>query len=112
MLGLALGVILSIISQIDDATQAPLIPGATELEEVGRYNSSKSYDKTIKFYRRWVNNNAITAQWRPIINLPRIKAIHIKNTQQNSKWQGINIYELQGKVRIFIIPQLQASKNE
>ena len=95
------------LGNVDPGTDAPLVPGAVSLDETGRYDSSRSYDDTINYYRRYFRSRG-GAKWRNIVNLPTIKAKHIQNTRKKSGWEGINIYEHRGRVRIFVIPKLEA----
>jgi len=81
---------------------APIVPQALSLKEPGRYQSPRSYDETIEYYER-VFRRTGGVRWRSIINKPGIKAKHIESLRQTTNWEGINIYEKQGEVRIFVI---------
>ena len=98
-IGLAMG-------STDAATNAPLVPGSTPLEESGRYQSSRSYEETLDFYKRLFRQTG-GVRWRNIVNQPTIKAKHIESLRKSTKWQGLNIYEKQGDVRIFVISRDQ-----
>lgn len=87
----------------DARTDAPLVPGAIELEELGRYDSPRSYDDTVEYYERYFRGDRLR-RFRHIVNLPAVRAKHIENKKKKSGWSGINIYEHRGKVRIFILP--------
>ncbi len=47
----------------------PLVPGAYALKESGRYQSTRSYEETLDFYRRLFNQTG-GVRWRNIVNLP------------------------------------------
>jgi hypothetical protein len=44
------------------------------------------------------------------VTLPSIKAKHIECLRKKTRWEGINIYEKQGEVRIFVIPREGSEK--
>ena len=96
-----------LIMTSDPQTAATLVPGAKPLAEPGRYESSRSYDDTVDFYRR-VFQRTGGVRWYNIVNQPTVKAKHVASLRSKTKWQGINIYERQGKVRIFIVPRTPA----
>jgi len=82
--------------------KAPIIQDAVALEEEGRWESPRSYDDTLKYYRR-VFRYSGGVRWRHIVNLPGIKANHLQSLRKKTEWSGINIYEDQGHVRIYVI---------
>jgi hypothetical protein len=88
----------------DPALDAPVVPGATQLEEPGRYRSPRTFDDTLDFYQRLFNQPGVV-RWRTIVNLPGIRAKHIENLRKKTKWEGINIYEYKGEVRLYVIPR-------
>jgi len=94
--------LLALMVQGEAYLDAPLTPGAIALAEPGRYQSTVSFDDTITFYKR-AFRRAGGVRWRSIINLPGIKAMHLQSTKLDSPWEGINIYEKQGQVRLFVI---------
>lgn len=83
---------------------APLPPGATALDEPGRYRLSRTFDETLDFYQRLFNQPGVV-RWRNIVNLPGIRAKHIECLKKKTRWEGINIYEYKGEARIFVIPR-------
>ena len=82
--------------------EAPLGPGATALEEPNRYQSPRSYDETLDFYRRLFNQTG-GVRWRTVVNLPGIKAKHVESLRKKTRWEGLNIYDKQGQVRIYVL---------
>lgn len=87
---------------------APIPHGSTPLKEPGRYESSRTYDSTLEFYRTHFRNRG-GIRWRNIINLAHIRGKHIQSTRRNTDWAGINVYEKGGKVRIFVVPRDSSS---
>jgi len=92
----------------DPLTNAPLVPGAVPLEESGRYESSRNFDDTVQYYYRKFRGTGL-ARWKNIVNLPTVRAKHLQSKQSSSKWAGINIYESEGKVRIYVIARPESS---
>ena len=85
------------------------VPEAVALEEPGRYESPRSFDATIDFFKRAFRSTG-GVRWRSVVNLPSIKAMHLQSVRKKSKWEGVNIYEHQGKVRYFVIPRPVTTK--
>lgn len=94
---------------------APMVPNARKVED-GRYISPRTYDDTLEFYEKlFKGSNAV--RFRAIINAPSIKAVHMQNTKPGGTWLGINIYELNGQTRLFVVksdaaPAAPASKKK
>lgn len=78
-----------------------VLPGGSVRVAENRYRLPDGFDTTAKWYARVYK----PAQYprRNIVNQPGIKAIHIVNTNTDESWSGINLYETQGQVRIFIL---------
>lgn len=83
---------------------APLIEGAVPMQEPGRFESPRPYNDTLDYYK-WFFRSRGGVRWRNIVNLPQVRAKHIESIRPKTKWQGLNIYEKQGKVRIFVVPR-------
>ncbi|MEE8408791.1 MAG: hypothetical protein V3T05_04225 [Myxococcota bacterium] len=92
----------SLILSAELPLEAPIVPEAVPLEETGRYRSSRSYDETVDYYKR-VFRRTGGVRWYNIVNKPGIKARHIKSLRKKTRWEGINISEHRGQVRIFVI---------
>jgi hypothetical protein len=90
--------------------EAPIVPQAIALAELGRYRSNKSFDETAEFYERLFRRVG-GVRWHNVINLPGIKAKHIESQRKQSDWEGINIYEYQNEVRIFVIPRAKSGQD-
>lgn len=95
-------VVVAHILVVAPPVEAPVVPGATALLQQGRYQSPRSYEKTLDYYKRLFRSTG-GVQWRHVVNLPGIKAKHVKSLFKRTNWEGINIYEHSGDVRIFVI---------
>jgi hypothetical protein len=79
---------------------APMVPNARKIED-GRYVSPRTYDDTLEFYEKlYKGSNAV--RFRAIINAPSVKAVHMQNLKGGA-WLGINIYELNGQTRLYVV---------
>lgn len=93
----------------DKCNIAPLPDGAVMIENC-RYKSPKNYTETIKFYKK-LTGASQNYEFKKIIIRADLRAIHIKNNNPSSKWEGINIYEHKGETRIFIIPREDSGRS-
>jgi hypothetical protein len=68
-----------------------------------RYKVSRGYEETLKYFRQVYGPRY---RRRPIADLPSVKAVHIENPDAKpGKWEGLNVYELKGETRIFVVVQ-------
>ncbi len=77
------------------------LPGGAVRIAEDRYRLSESWTGAMKFLK---------AQYRPekfprrfVVNQPGIKAIHIDNPDATGEWEGFNLYEYQGEVRLYVL---------
>ena len=90
--------------------EAPLPSSATALEKPGRYASLSTFDQTLDFYRRAFRQGEV--RWRTIVNLPSVKAKHVQSLKKETLWDGINVYEIEGRVYVYVLARAQGAKNE
>jgi len=94
------------------ALAEPTLHGAilpSGAREVGkdRFQSPSAYLDTVKFYSK-----IYSAERYPrtsIADLPDVRAVHIANPGRGG-WDGLNIYELNGSTRIFVLPREASPK--
>lgn len=67
-----------------------------------RYKSSTDFEGTIKFYKSKYPD--ATNNRKKIVNQPGVHAVHIANTSGKGGWEGLNIYEANDEVRIYVVP--------
>jgi hypothetical protein len=80
---------------------AQLPEGSRKVAE-HRYKSSADFEGTLKYYK-----NVYPASSYPrkaVVNQPGVKAVHIPNTSGKGGWEGLNIYEANEEVRIYVVP--------
>lgn len=80
---------------------AQLPDGARKVAE-HRYRAANDFDSTLKYYK--VVYSAAQFPRKAVVNQPGVKAIHIANATGRGGWEGINIYEANDEVRIYVVP--------
>lgn len=84
-------------------------------------NSSKVdenlYKNTSRFNRvlRYLRNNGYARSghvWIPIRGNARVTGWHIANQRSSKGWSGINVYQADGKVFIYVLPAKRAAKKK
>ncbi|WP_044193602.1 hypothetical protein [Hyalangium minutum] len=79
---------------------AQLPDGAQRVGE-NRYRAPQGYEETLKYYRTVYPSQAYPR--KPIVNQPGVKAVHIVNPS-GKNFDGLNIYEANDEVRIYVVP--------
>lgn len=80
---------------------AQLPDGARKVAE-HRYRAPSDFEGTLKYYKNVYS--ASNYPRREIVHQPGVKAIHIANTSGKGSWEGLNIYEANDEVRIYVVP--------
>lgn len=98
----ALALLAPALARAELPVKPPIMPGAAPLDEPGRYRVARTFDETIDYYERLFRGEGGT-RWHNIINQPGIKAKHVASLRKVTEWEGINVYEHRGEVRIYVI---------
>jgi hypothetical protein len=67
-----------------------------------RYRVPQDWENTMKYFK-----TAYPSAQYPrhmIVNQPGVKALHLTNPEGHGGWVGLNIYEANDEVRVFIVP--------
>lgn len=83
-----------------EAVGGAQLPDGSQRVGEDRYRAPRDYDETLKYYKAVYPPNAYPR--RPIINQPGVKAVHIANPS-GKNFEGLNIYEANDEVRIYIV---------
>lgn len=97
------GVLLSlpVLALADVRVAGAVLPDGAEKVAEGRYRIPKSWDETIRFFRQ---NYSPRYTRRTVVDQPAVKAVHIDNPDAKpGSWEGLNIYEAKGEVRVFVL---------
>jgi hypothetical protein len=103
----ALGVLASGVAtaEVFDGVQFP--DRTTKVGE-RRYRVPQDWENTLKYFK-----TAYPSAQYPrhmIVNQPGVKALHLTNPDGHGGWTGLNIYEANDEVRVFIVPPDGAAK--
>jgi hypothetical protein len=96
---------LSAMGETELGAQLP--DGARKVAE-RRYKAPSDFEGTLKYYK-----NVYPASSHPrkeIVHQPGIRAVHIPNTSGKGGWEGLNIYEANDEVRIYVVPAAKSDK--
>lgn len=86
-----------------------VLPDSAQKVAELRYRTRTNLEDTMKFYK-----NVYPAQNYPrknIANQPGVKAVHIVNPSGKG-WEGLNIYESNDEVRIYVVPAGDSGKKK
>lgn len=94
-------VALPVLALAEPRVAGVVLPDGAEKVAENRYRIPKSWDETIRFYRQTYPPRYTR---RLIAEQPGVKAVHIDNPDAKpGLWEGLNIYETKGEVRIFVL---------
>jgi hypothetical protein len=84
-----------------------------EYKAVGenRFRSKEDWEKTIRFFKSHYGGKPGYV-WINIDTPPKVKAIHIENTHAGRTWEGINIYETNREIYVFVIKAESRSRRK
>lgn len=94
------------VAEAEVVNGAQLPDGARKVGE-NRYRAPGDYEETLKYYRTVYP--AGTFSRKSIVNQPGVKAVHIVNPS-GKNFEGLNIYEANEEVRIYIVPAQPSAK--
>lgn len=78
-----------------------VLPGGAVRVAEERYRLPESYDAAVRFYRSVYRPERFPRKL--VVNQPGVKAVHVVNPDLKSEWEGFNLYEHQGEVRLYIL---------
>ncbi len=90
---------------------AEKVAGATLPEDARRigehrYQVARKYEEALKFFRAAYPPAKYPR--RTIVDQPGVKAVHIENPEARpGSWDGLNVYELKGETRVFVLVKPQ-----
>ncbi|MBZ4415538.1 hypothetical protein [Myxococcus sp. RHSTA-1-4] len=83
------------------------LPDGSQKVGENRYRAPRDFEATLDYYRSVYSTSNYPR--RQIVNQPGVKAVHIVNPS-GKNFAGLNIYEANDEVRIYIVPVQQAGK--
>jgi len=86
------------------------LPDEARPVEANRYRVEKSYEETLKYYKAVYPPGRYPR--KTIVNQPGVKAVHIENPDvKPGGWEGLNVYELNGETRVFVLVSPKEKKS-
>ncbi len=67
-----------------------------------RYRVPQDWENTMKYFKTAYPSAQFPR--RTIVNQPGVKAIHLANPDGHGGWVGLNIYEANDEVRVYVVP--------
>lgn len=96
--------LVPLAAEAEVPVKAPIVTGAAPLGEAGRYKVHRGFDDAVEYYKRMFKQES-GVRWYNIINQPGLRAKHLASLRKNTEWEGINIYERGGEVRLYVVPR-------
>jgi hypothetical protein len=87
-----------------------VLPDSARKVAENRYKAVGDYEAVMKHYKTALP--ASNYPRKPIVNQPGIKAIHIANPSGKGGWEGMNIYENNDEVRIYVVVGAESGKKK
>ncbi len=78
-----------------------VLPDSARKVAENRYKAIGDFEAVMKFYKSALPSSAYPR--KQIVNQPGIKAVHISNPNGKGGWEGLNIYENNDEVRIYVV---------
>jgi hypothetical protein len=97
----ALGVLVPLAARTEvlDGVQFP--DRTTKVGE-RRYRVPQDWENTLKYFKTTYPSTQFPR--RMIVNQPGVKALHLANPEGHGGWVGLNIYEANDEVRVYVVP--------
>ncbi len=89
-------------SAAEPSAHGAILPTGAHQVGKDRYQSPSGFGETMKFYSKVYSVEHYPR--KSIADLPGVRAVHLFN-EGRGDWEGLNIYELNGSTRIFVIPR-------
>jgi len=83
------------------------LPDGSQKVGENRYRAPRDFEATLDYYKSVYSTSNYPR--RQIVNQPGVKAVHIVNPS-GKNFAGLNIYEANDEVRIYIVPTQQAPR--
>ncbi len=96
----ALALLVGVTARADVVGGGVQLPEGAEKVGENRYRVPGDFEAAQKYYKTVYPSGQYPR--KSIVNQPGIKAVHISNPS-GKKWEGINIYQANDEVRIFVI---------
>ena len=100
---LAAAGVSSLAAAAEPSAYGAVLPTGAHQVGKDRYQSPSGYAETLKFYSKVYSLEHYPR--KPVADLPGVRAVHLVNGGRG-EWESLNIYELNGSTRIFVLPKV------
>ena len=101
----ALGIVLldssNVHAQNAMTHKGVVLPNGSVRVAEGRFRLPDGYDATMKWLKTAYKADKYPRKF--IVNQPGVKGIHVVNPTVTEEWEGFNLYEHQGEVRLYVL---------
>ncbi len=101
---------LAILVATAAAAEPGVFPDSARKVAENRYKATGDLESVMKFYKTALPSSAYPR--KQIVNQPGIKALHIANPSGRGGWEGLNIYENNDEVRIYVVVGAESGKKK
>lgn len=81
---------------------AQLPPGASRIEP-GRFDTGMSWQYALKWFDKQYPKSKYPRV--EIVNRAGLRAVHLKNPDPGARYEGLNLYEHKGRVKVYVLPR-------
>ena len=92
------------------AADPGVFPDSAHKVAENRYKAIGDWESVLKFYKTALPKDLYPR--KPILNQPGIKAQYIANPSGKGGWEGLNIYETNDEVRIYVVVAADSGKKK
>lgn len=85
----------------DPGAHGAVLPAGSTRIGPDRFDVGMSWQQAVK----WFDKQYPHAKYprSEIVNRPGLRAIHLENKPAAGRWEGLNLYEYEGRVRVFVL---------
>lgn len=87
-----------------------VLPDSAHKVAENRYKAAGDFEAVMKWYKTALP--VVAYPRKQIVNQPGIKALHIANPTGKGGWEGLNIYENNDEVRIYVVVGADSGKKK
>lgn len=99
-----------LVAAVAQAGELGVLPDSAHKVAENRYKAMGDFEAVMKFYKTALPASAYPR--KQIVNQPGIKALHIANPSGKGGWEGLNIYENNDEVRIYVVVGADSGKKK
>jgi hypothetical protein len=106
-------VVATLVALTSGSARAEILDGVQfpdRTTKVGerRYRVPQDWENAIKYFKTAYPSSQFPRHM--IVNQPGVKAVHLVNPDGRGGWVGLNIYEANDEVRVYVVPPDGAAK--